>query len=67
MLTITINGEPNQVAVGCTIEQLLASFEKRGGPVAVERNAELVPSSEHATTELQSGDKLEVVSLTGGG
>ncbi|MCP4192216.1 MAG: sulfur carrier protein ThiS, partial [Planctomycetaceae bacterium] len=40
---------------------------KRQGPVAVERNAELVPSSEHATTELQPGDQLEVVSLTGGG
>ena len=67
MLTITVNGEPTQIAKGVTIEQLLASFAKRQGPVAVERNAELVPSSEHATTELQPGDQLEVVSLTGGG
>ena len=33
----------------------------------VERNGIIVPRAEYATTELQAGDRLEVVHAVGGG
>jgi sulfur carrier protein len=36
-------------------------------PVAVERNADIVPRAQHASTRLHEGDKLEVVQFVGGG
>lgn len=35
--------------------------------VAVERNREIVPKSEHAMTVLEDGDRLELVQFVGGG
>ncbi|WP_233104091.1 sulfur carrier protein ThiS [Haliangium ochraceum] len=35
--------------------------------VAVERNREVVPRAEHASTTLSDGDTLEVVGFVGGG
>ena len=37
------------------------------GPVAVERNLEVVPRKDHATTELRDGDRIEIVHFVGGG
>jgi sulfur carrier protein len=37
------------------------------GPVAVERNQEVVPRAEHAATRLDEGDSLEIVHFVGGG
>ncbi|MFN7449128.1 MAG: sulfur carrier protein ThiS, partial [Pirellula sp.] len=34
---------------------------------AVELNLDIVPKSDYATRRLQSGDKVEVVTLVGGG
>ena len=42
----------------------LPIFGKR---IAVERNGEIVPKSQHASTELASGDQLEIVVAVGGG
>ena len=35
--------------------------------VAVERNREVVPRAQHATTVLAAGDRLELVTFVGGG
>jgi sulfur carrier protein len=35
--------------------------------VAIERNLEIVPKSEHASTVLEDGDRIEVVQFVGGG
>jgi thiazole synthase len=35
--------------------------------VAVERNLEIVPKSAFGTTEIQEGDRLEIVHFIGGG
>jgi sulfur carrier protein len=37
------------------------------GPVAVEKNREVVPRAEHACTRLDDGDVLEIVHFVGGG
>lgn len=66
-VTVQVNDQPIEMPLGGTIETLLQSLKLRGGPVAVELNQQLIPSSEHSTVKLNEGDSLEVVSLTGGG
>lgn len=65
-IQITVNGERRAVATDTTVAQLVAAMNLRG-PVAVERNREIVLRAEHASTALRDGDELEVVSFVGGG
>jgi sulfur carrier protein len=64
---LIVNGEPRVVDAGLTVRALLDSLGFTDGPVAVERNREVVPRAEHATTPLADGDRLEIVHLVGGG
>ena len=66
-MEITFNGERREIAPGTTIAQLLAQLCMLDRHVAVEVNLELVPRAEHADCTLADGDRLEVVSLVGGG
>jgi thiamine biosynthesis protein ThiS len=64
---VTINGEPRALPAASTVADLIAALGLVPKQVAVERNKELVPRARHATTELCSGDRLEVVTFIGGG
>jgi sulfur carrier protein len=66
-MEITVNGQPRQVAEGITITQLLDELQLSGKPVAVEVNLSLVPKARHAEHRLAQGDRLEIVTLVGGG
>ena len=66
-ITVTVNGEPQALAVGSTVADLVATLDLQGRRVAVECNQEIVPKAEHASTPLQSGDVLEIVHAIGGG
>lgn len=66
-MRVQVNGEPRELAQGSTVAALLASLGLADRPVAVERNAEIVPRAAHATTELHEGDRLELVQFVGGG
>lgn len=66
-LTIILNGQPRQARPGSTIAELLATMEITARHVAVEVNLEIVPRSRHAEHRLQAGDRVEVVTLVGGG
>ena len=66
-MRIEINGEPREVPAGLTIGTLLDTLGLSERPVAVERNADIVPRAQHASTPLHDGDKLEVVQFVGGG
>lgn len=65
-IQITVNGERRTVAANTTVADVVASMNLRG-PVAVERNRDIVLRAEHASTALCEGDELEVVSFVGGG
>ena len=67
MIEITVNGEPRQTPSGTTIAVLLAALGVEPRQVAVEVNLELVPRGRHAEHALAAGDRLEVVTLVGGG
>ena len=67
-MDITINGTLEALPLALlTVKDLLAARQLLGKRVAVERNGEIVPRSQHATTALESGDRLEIVVAVGGG
>ncbi len=67
LLQVTVNGAAREVPEKCTVAHLLHLMEVDPARVAVERNREVVPRREYATTELADGDRLEVVTFVGGG
>jgi sulfur carrier protein len=64
---VVVNGAPRPVARGTTVAGLIALLGLGEKRVAVERNREVVPRAQHAEVELTPGDRLEVVTLVGGG
>jgi sulfur carrier protein len=66
-VNILINGTPRDISDGTTITQLLRELDMAARQVAVEVNLELVPRARHAEHQLREADRLEVVTLVGGG
>jgi sulfur carrier protein len=66
-VTITLNGQSHQVRPEITIGEVLAGMKVEPRHVAVEVNQEIVPRSRHAEHRLRQGDRVEVVTLVGGG
>lgn len=66
-MEIIINGESISVPGNCTVSDLLQQQGLSGSPCAVEVNRELVPKREHDSHHLAAGDRVEVVTLVGGG
>jgi sulfur carrier protein len=66
-MNIQINGKDREVASGSTVTQLLGILGVTQPHVAVEVNLEVVPRAEHRATVLKDGDRVEVVTLVGGG
>lgn len=66
-IEIQVNGEPARIAGGASIADLVASKGLRTDQVAVEVNKDLVPRAQHSGTTLQPGDRVEIVTLVGGG
>ena len=66
-MQLTVNGQPRELAEGSTIADLLSELELDPRTLAVERNLDLVPRAKHAETQLAAGDRVEVVTLVGGG
>jgi sulfur carrier protein len=66
-MQISVNGQSREVASGMTVAALLVELALDPRQLAVERNLDLVPRSEHAATPLAPGDRVEVVTLVGGG
>ncbi len=64
---MTVNGEDLDIPDGLTVRGLVEHLKLTDGPVAVERNREVVPRATHATTALMLGDVLEIVHFVGGG
>lgn len=66
-VNIVLNGQPRELPSRLTVAELLATLQMPSRGVAVEVNMQIVPRSEHERHELHDGDKLEIVSLVGGG
>ena len=67
MIELVINGEPRTFSAPLTVAQLVESLDLTGKRIAIEKNGEIVPRSQHADAWLASGDHLEIVVAVGGG
>ena len=66
-MRITINGRDQDVEGPLTISDLIARLGWDARKIAVERNLEIVPKSAHGSTQVQDGDRIEIVNFVGGG
>jgi thiamine biosynthesis protein ThiS len=66
-LTIVVNGETKAVNSGAMVPDLLRELGLPSGRVAIERNLEILPRDQWATTEIQPNDRYEIVHFVGGG
>jgi sulfur carrier protein len=66
-MNIQLNGQPRDIPLGATVTQLIELLGYTGKRIAVERNGEIVPKSQHEITSLNEHDKLEIVVAVGGG
>ena len=66
-MLVTVNGEERDVPQGITVRGLVEALGLTDGPVAVERNREVVPRAEHVRTLVAERDVIEIVHLVGGG
>ena len=66
-MEISVNGERRSVAAALSVADLLRGMDLEGKRLAVERNGEIVPKSNHAATALAEGDRIEIVIAVGGG
>jgi thiamine biosynthesis protein ThiS len=64
---IVLNGKEIELAEECTVERLLDEHPPAHRGFAVELNRAVVPRKEHARRLLRPGDRVEVVTLVGGG
>ncbi|XZE43958.1 sulfur carrier protein ThiS [Pirellulaceae bacterium SH467] len=67
MIQIQFNGEPQSIDPDTTLLQLLERFGVESRFCAVEINLDILPKPEYETYFLRDGDRVEVVTLVGGG
>ena len=66
-MQIILNGEAISVEAGTSLKALVETLSGDPRGIAIERNLEIVPKSEHSSAMLEDGDKLEIVQFVGGG
>lgn len=66
-MRVTINGEAREVPAGLSVAGLVQHLGLTDGPVAVERNREVVVRREHDSVLLEADDVIEIVHFVGGG
>ena len=64
---ILVNDRERSVPEGTSVTALLGELGLQPKFLAVELNRRVVPRAEHPTTILADGDRVEVVTLVGGG
>jgi sulfur carrier protein len=67
MLRLTVNGQLDAVPVGSTVRQLLLQLNLAEQLVVIEYNGDILHRQHWATTVLQNEDRLEIVTVVGGG
>lgn len=66
-MRVLLNGREAEMPEGTTVADLLERIGLAGRPVAVERNREVVTKDQRPRTVLAEGDRIEIVTLVGGG
>ena len=65
--TVQVNGETHNFATSTSLPELLTQIGMNPRLVAVEYNGEILHRQYWSNTQIKSGDRLEVVTIVGGG
>ena len=63
----TVNSEPHTTDTPLSVAMLLQQLGHDARKLAVEVNEQVVPRSEHEQHQITEGDRVEIVTLVGGG
>jgi thiamine biosynthesis protein ThiS len=66
-IEIIVNGQPQRVAQDATVSQLLQVLSIESRYVVVQIDRQIVPRDQFTRRVLQAGNKLEIITLAGGG
>ena len=66
-IEIIVNGETRKIIRGASVVDLINDLDLTPQRLAIELNLSILPRAKWSETELQSGDKLEIVHFVGGG
>lgn len=66
-ITVQVNGETHSLTPPVTLPQFLTQINLNPRLIAVEYNGEILHRQYWADTLLQEGDRLEIVTIVGGG
>ncbi|MCM2372147.1 sulfur carrier protein ThiS [Aporhodopirellula aestuarii] len=67
MIAIHVNGKEVEIEREMSIEELLQTVEVPKNYLAVEVNEDVVAKEDHGKVMVNEGDRVEVVTLVGGG
>ena len=66
-INIEVNGESQTCEVATPLPKLLTQLQLNPRLIAVEYNGEILHRQYWDNTKMQSGDRLEIVTIVGGG
>jgi len=66
-MQIQLNGERCELPEGMNVPAMLAHLGLNAARVAIERNLEILPRGQWASTAVAEGDRYEIVQFVGGG
>ena len=67
MTSITLNGNPHEIQPPLTLTGLLESLGLGGKPVVIELDEQAVFPRDYEKTGVESGARIEIVTLAAGG
>ncbi|MFD3323895.1 sulfur carrier protein ThiS [Streptomyces sp. NPDC058611] len=66
-MTISVNGEPREVAAGTTLDAVVAILTAAPSGVAAALNETVVPRGQWTATPVGDGDRVEILTAVQGG
>jgi len=66
-IALQVNGETVYLAPQIPLIEAIARLGYNPRAIAIEYNGEILPRQEWENTKVEAGDKLEVVTIVGGG
>ncbi|GLX20179.1 MULTISPECIES: sulfur carrier protein ThiS [Streptomyces] len=66
-MTISVNGEPREIAAGTTLDAVVATLTTAPSGVAAALNETVVPRGQWPATPVDEGDRIEILTAVQGG
>lgn len=66
-MKIYINGQAQNLDLGLSVQDLIQQFDLANKRYALELNQAILPRSHYVDTQLNDGDRIEIIHAVGGG